>query len=68
MARARTNPETDAATDKPPIPPAQSPTVNGADVASRAYDRYLARGCEPGHDVEDWLEAERELQGAATPK
>lgn len=68
MARARTNPETTAATDKPPIPPAQSPSANGGDVARRAYDLYLARGREPGHDLEDWLQAERELQGADTPE
>ena len=23
---------------------------------------YLARDCKHGHDVEDWLQAERELQ------
>ena len=34
------------------------------DVARRAYDLYLARGREHGHDVEDWLQAERELLGA----
>ncbi len=33
-------------------------------VARHAYDLYLARGCAPGHDVEDWLQAERELQAA----
>lgn len=38
--------------------------VTDADVARRAYDLYLARGCEPGHDVEDWLQAERDLRGA----
>ena len=65
MARARTNPETAVATDKPPTP-AHSPTVNGGDVARRAYDLYLARGREPGHDVEDWLQAERELQAVDT--
>ena len=30
-------------------------------VASRAYERFLERGSEHGHDVDDWLEAEREL-------
>ena len=30
-------------------------------IATRAYERFLARGCEHGHDVEDWLAAEREL-------
>jgi hypothetical protein len=33
-----------------------------ADIAARAYERFLARGAEPGHDVEDWLEAERGLR------
>lgn len=32
------------------------------DIARRAYDLYLARGGEPGHDVDDWLQAERELR------
>lgn len=31
------------------------------DIARRAYELYLARGGEHGHDVEDWLRAEREL-------
>ena len=31
------------------------------DIARRAYDLYLARGREDGHDVEDWLQAERDL-------
>ena len=39
--------------------------VTDADVALRAYDLYLARGGEPGHDVEDWLQAERDLRDAA---
>jgi len=35
-------------------------------IAQRAYDLYLARGAEDGHDVEDWLQAEREIQEAKT--
>jgi hypothetical protein len=31
-------------------------------VARRAYDLYLARGREPGHELEDWLQAEQELR------
>ena len=38
---------------------------DGADLALRireaAYYRYLARGAEIGHDMEDWLQAEAEL-------
>lgn len=31
-------------------------------LASRAYELYLARGGGEGRDVDDWLEAERELR------
>jgi len=30
-------------------------------IAARAYQRFVERGCEHGHDVEDWVAAEREL-------
>lgn len=30
-------------------------------VRSRAYEKYEERGREQGHDLDDWLEAEREL-------
>ena len=36
--------------------------VNRGEIARRAYALYLARGCEHGHDVDDWLRAERELK------
>jgi len=31
------------------------------DIAQRAYELYEARGSEPGRDLDDWLQAEREL-------
>jgi Protein of unknown function (DUF2934) len=63
MARSNTNPGAAAAqTDQSPTSPAHAPTANGDDIARRAYELYLARGCDAGHDVEDWLQAERELQ------
>ncbi|HVU49403.1 MAG TPA: DUF2934 domain-containing protein [Polyangia bacterium] len=31
------------------------------EIAIRSYELYLARGAEPGHAEEDWLQAEREL-------
>jgi hypothetical protein len=37
--------------------------VAHGEVARRAYDLFLARGCEHGHDLDDWLQAERELRG-----
>ena len=30
-------------------------------IAGRAYQLYLARGCQPGHAMDDWLQAEYEL-------
>jgi len=30
-------------------------------IARRAYELYLARGAAPGHDRDDWIQAEREL-------
>jgi len=37
-------------------------SVTHDDIARRAYDFFLARGCEHGRDVEDWLRAEAELR------
>ena len=31
-------------------------------IEARAYELYLQRGCEDGHDVDDWLAAEKELK------
>jgi hypothetical protein len=33
-----------------------------ADVARRAHELYVQRGGEDGHDVEDWLRAEKDLR------
>ncbi|HXW06877.1 MAG TPA: DUF2934 domain-containing protein [Vicinamibacterales bacterium] len=40
--------------------------VSESDISRRAYERFLARGSEHGHDLDDWLEAERELQPATS--
>lgn len=34
-------------------------------IAARAYALYLTRGAEDGYDVDDWLQAERELAADA---
>jgi hypothetical protein len=31
------------------------------EIRGRAYELYLARGAQPGRELEDWLQAEREL-------
>jgi Protein of unknown function (DUF2934) len=33
------------------------------EIRRRAYEIYLGRGGETGHETEDWLQAERELMG-----
>jgi len=32
------------------------------DIRRRAYEIYLERGSEPGRELDDWLQAERELE------
>lgn len=31
------------------------------EIARRAYEIFIARGATDGHDLDDWLQAEREL-------
>jgi hypothetical protein len=31
------------------------------EIRNRTYEIYLRRGAQPGYEVEDWLQAEREL-------
>jgi hypothetical protein len=33
------------------------------EISVRAYEIYLARGAVPGNDLDNWLEAERQLFG-----
>jgi hypothetical protein len=53
--------------DKQPSPEAgegERSVVNSAreeEIRRRAYEIHLERGQEPGRDLEDWLQAEREL-------
>jgi hypothetical protein len=39
--------------------PVPGPTID--EIAQRAYEIFLARGGGPGHDLDDWLQAESEL-------
>jgi hypothetical protein len=32
------------------------------DIRRRAYEIYLGRGEQPGHELDDWLQAELELE------
>lgn len=43
---------------------ARRPTAKGSreDIQTRAYELYIARGRAPGHEIDDWLQAERDFQ------
>jgi len=66
MAKTQKRKPTDAVTtaaDRAPKARIDAATnITESDIARRAYDLYLARGCKPGHQLEDWLQAERELR------
>ena len=38
------------------------------EIRGRAYEIYLERGGQPGDEMDDWLQAERELERLALPK
>jgi len=37
------------------------------DIARRAYELFLSRDRQHGRDVDDWLDAERQLRSNSTP-
>ena len=39
-----------------------------AQIADCAFEIYVSRGGEHGHDVGDWFEAERQLRTELPPK
>ena len=41
---------------------AAEPSPSYGAIARRAFELFLARGAAHGHDVEDWLAAERQLK------
>lgn len=51
-------PERNEARDEAPAP---SPEERYRRIAAAAYFRAERRGFEPGHEIEDWLAAEREV-------
>ena len=44
--------------DKSPVTAASDERIR-ARIAEQAYQLYEQRGCIPGYDTKDWLEAER---------
>ena len=37
------------------------------EIAQRAFELYQRRGCQPGHETEDWLEAQKQLSSEPAP-
>jgi hypothetical protein len=69
----RTNKPANAMSDSPKStrtsknPNGSADTLNDADaVARRAYEIYQNRGGNHGADLDDWLEAERQLRRGAS--
>lgn len=48
---------------KPTVSPTSNGGVNRDAIARRAYEIFQARGGQHGYEIEDWLQAERELTG-----
>ena len=38
-----------------------SRSISEQEIRDRAYEIYLQRGAQPGCELEDWLQAERDL-------
>lgn len=60
---AKVQPATGGPSDAQALQSGQAPSAD--QVARRAYELYLQRGGQPGHAMEDWLQAERELRVGA---
>jgi hypothetical protein len=50
---------------KPPLSVKPNSRIDDETTRKRAYELYLERGMEDGHDLEDWFRAEEELSGKA---
>jgi CheY-like chemotaxis protein len=64
--RGRTRKVVTMPTVVPDALPALQATMTDRDITRCAYDLYLTHGCEHGHDVDDWLQAERDLRDAVS--
>jgi len=65
--QVKTQPKGRKATQGPDLPEISSqPSVSVCDdlqvrIATRAHELYMNRGCGDGYDLEDWVQAEREI-------
>lgn len=71
MSTGRSDPS-DGKTDASPSAPGATPRDNAdlspelrSKIAQRAYELARRRGFVPGRELEDWLEAERQIEAGA---
>ena len=59
--------KSDASASGPGIMPrsASLPPDRAERIAKRAYELAQQRGFSPGHELDDWLQAEREIESGA---
>ena len=50
-----------ATTKTQKVVPQEPAAVTDEEIRQRAYEIYLNRGATPGFELDDWLQAEREL-------
>ena len=62
-----TQPDGDARPATAPEAVERPREVSPSEISREAYARYLERGREDGHDVEDWLAAEARLRREHPP-
>jgi|HubBroStandDraft_6_1064221.scaffolds.fasta_scaffold376640_2 hypothetical protein len=59
--------KTDRVRKSPPTARTAEPEVDTyEEISARAYELYVGRGRENGHDLEDWLQAEAEVTAKKT--
>ena len=61
-SRGHQDAETEASSDRQEAvttSTGDSPVLD--EIRIRAYEIYVERGGQPGHDLDDWIQAEREL-------
>lgn len=49
------------------VNPSEADSQRLEEIRIRAYEIFMERGGQPGHDLDDWLQAEQELQLKARP-
>jgi hypothetical protein len=62
----RSAPRRRATTRKDPIPLPEPSRSQYEEIARRAFEIFLSRGGDHGRDLDDWLQAERDILARAS--